>query len=254
MKAKIIGYLAAGAVFCGVRWADLALWTDRETGLVTAGPVWVRYLILAVLVAAGLLAGRMSSGSPAPLRRLQPLAALPALLCAVLFLVQGVVSLLQAAGAAAAVQGVLTLACGAWLAFLGVKWLSSGFGQASSAWFGVAGTLVFVWKILESFMTNGSSWHRTIPTAAVWQQLAALLFLAALLRVLCLPEESDGRSVGGYGLAAFCLCLCWQLPRCVLLPAGAGDWALCAVGLLGGACALLGAAPSPQKRGSHAAG
>lgn len=253
MKAEIVGYLAAGAVFCGVRWADLALWTDRETGLVTAGPVWVRYLVLAVFVVAALVMGRMSAGSPAPLRRRQPLAAAAALVGTVLFVCEGVLGLLGAAGIASVVHSVLALVCGLWLALMAVRWIAPS-EHAPSAWFGVAGSLVFVWEILDSFMTNGSSWQRTIPTAAVWQELAALLFLAALVRVLCLPDESDGRAVGGYGLLAFCLCLCWQLPRCVLLPAGAADWALCAVGLLGGICAFLCAAPAGQKRGCHTAG
>lgn len=254
MKAKVMAYLAAGAVFCGIRWADLALWTDPETGLVTAGAVWQRYLVLAVFAAAALLVGRFAGGSPAPLNRRQPLAALPALAGAVLCLWQGIAGLLGAAGAAAAVESVLALACGAWLGYLGVGWLAAPRKNPPPAWFGVAGSLLFVWEILLSFMTNGSSWHRTIPTSAVWQQLAALLFLAALLRALCLPDAADGRALGGYGLLAFCLCLCWQLPRCVLWTAGPGDWALAAIGLLGGVCAVLCAAQHPHSKGSHTAG
>ena len=250
MKRLIIGYLAAGAVFCGLRWADLALWTDRESGLVTAGPVWVRYAVLAVFAAAALGAGRAAAGSPASLRSRQPAAALPALAGTALCVAGGVLGLLQASGVGAVVYSVLLLACGAWLGWLGYAWLAGG--RRPSAWLGVAGTLVFVWKILNSFMTNGSSWYRTTPTSAVWQQLAALLFLAALLRVLCLPGETDGRAVGGYGLLAFCLCLCWQLPQCVLLAGGLADWALAAIGLLGGVCALLCAAGQRRSRGSHA--
>ena len=68
MKRLIIGYLAAGVAFCGLRWADLALWTDHASGLVTAGPVWARYAVLAVFAAAALVAGRAAAGSPAPLR------------------------------------------------------------------------------------------------------------------------------------------------------------------------------------------
>ena len=49
MRKYIVGVLTAGVLFSGLRGADLALWTDRETGLVTAGPVWARYLILAAL-------------------------------------------------------------------------------------------------------------------------------------------------------------------------------------------------------------
>lgn len=247
-----MAYLAAGAVFCGIRWADLALWTDPETGLVTAGAVWQRYLVLAVFAAAALLVGRLAGGSPAPLNRRQPLAALPALAGAVLCLWQGIAGLLGAAGVAAAVESVLALACGAWLGYLGVGWLAAPRKNPPPAWFGVAGSLLFVWEILLSFMTNGSSWHRTVPTAAVWQQLAALLLLAAVLRAVCLPGAASPKSVCRCGLLAYILCFAWQLPRCILLPAGPGDWALVALGLLGGACAMLCA--SPKQRGSHAAG
>lgn len=252
MKRLIIGYLAAGLVFCGFRWADLALWTDLASGLVTAGPVWVRYAVLAVFAAAALAAGRAAAGSPAPLRTRQWAAAVPALAGTFLCVAGGVLGLIQAAGVASVVRSVLTLACGGWLGWLGFAWVAGG-GRRPSAWLGVAGTLVFVWQILNSFMTNGSSWYRTIPTSAVWQQLSALLFLTALLRVLCLPEEADGRAVGGYGLLAFCLCFCWQLPRCVLLGADFSGWALAAVGLLGGVCALLCAAGESRSVGSHAA-
>ena len=62
MRKYIAGVLTAGVLFCALRWADLALWTDRETGLVTAGPVWARYLALAVLAGLALLAGHRSAG------------------------------------------------------------------------------------------------------------------------------------------------------------------------------------------------
>ena len=140
--------------------------------------------------------------------------------------------------------------------FAGAVWLLAGLGSQRRiqppAWLGVLGSLLFVWDVLASFMTNGSSWHRTIPTSAVWQQLAALLLLAAVLRAVCLPGAASPKSVCRCGLLAYILCFAWQLPRCILLPAGPGDWALVALGLLGGACAMLCA--SPKQRGSHAAG
>ena len=46
----------------------------------------------------------------------------------------------------------------------------------------------------EHVHTGQNSWYRTIPTSAVWQQLSALLFLTALLRVLCLPAQTSGRA------------------------------------------------------------
>ncbi|MFR3971709.1 MAG: hypothetical protein ACLTYY_08590, partial [Faecalibacterium prausnitzii] len=89
---------------------------------------------------------------------------------------------------------------------------------------------LFYWNVLMRFMENSSSWHRVQPTAAVWQELAALLFLAALARTLYLPQPENGRTLHAAALAAFCLCLCWELPRVFLL---------LAAGFSGSAAAVL---------------
>ena len=265
MRKYIAGVLTAGVLFCALRWADLALWTDRETGLVTAGPVWARYLVLAVLAGLALLAGHRSAGPAGkvscPRSRKAALAlSLPAFAAGTLYLAQGVLDLLGAAGVPALAHGALEVLCALWLECLGQYWLLAGLRsqrRASApppALLGVLGSLVFVWDVLASFMTNGSSWHRTIPTAAVWQALAALLLLAAVLRAVCLPGAASPRSLCRCGLLAWMLCFAWQAPRCALLPAGPGDWGMAVLGLLGGVCALLCASPEPLRRGSHAAG
>ena len=95
------------------------------------------------------------------------------------------------------------------------------------------------------FMENSSSWHRAAPTSAVWQMLAALLFLSALARALYLPEPGNGKALCASGLAAFCLCLCWEFPQLVQGLVYPGGYltdipfhaALCLIGMLGGVCA-----------------
>jgi hypothetical protein len=114
----------------------------------------------------------------------------------------------------------------------------------------IAGSALFYWNVLMRFMENSSSWHRVQPTAAVWQEMAALLLLAALARTLYLPRPENGRTLHAAALAAFCLCLCWELPRVLLLlAAGFGGGmaavlpellsglALCCIGGMGLACA-----------------
>ena len=112
----------------------------------------------------------------------------------------------------------------------------------------VAGSLLFYWNVLLRFIENSSSWHRVTPTAAVWQALAALVFLAALARALHVLQPGNGKTLCAAGLAAFALCLCWQLPQCFALLAGNGiglavmpdffaGLGLCCVGGIGGACA-----------------
>ena len=111
----------------------------------------------------------------------------------------------------------------------------------------VAGSLLFYWNVLMRFMENSSSWHRVQPTAAVWQVLAVLVFLAALARALHIPQPDNGKTLCAAGLAAFALGLCWQLPQCFALLAGGMGLAvmpeffaglgLCCVGGIGGVCA-----------------
>ena len=83
---------------------------------------------------------------------------------------------------------------------------------------------------------------------AVWQALAALLLLSSLARALYLPKPENGRTLCAAGLAALCLCLCWELPHAAVLAVGAAAepallpelfaaLALCCVGALGGVCA-----------------
>ena len=66
MRNYVAGVLTAGILLGALRWADLALWTDLDTGLVTAGPVWARYLALALVAGLALLVG---SCRARPLRR-----------------------------------------------------------------------------------------------------------------------------------------------------------------------------------------
>ncbi len=263
MRKWTIVYLAGGLLLCLYRWADLALWTDLETGLVTAGAVWQRYAVLAIFVAAALLLawrGGWEAASLAWPRRRAATAALTvsAWAAAALMLLQAVGSILRAAGPASLGQGVLAFLSALWLGMLGQYWLLTGLDSPRKpsapppVWLGVAGSLVFVWGVLADFMTNGSSWQRTVPTSAIWQQLAALVFLTALLRTLCLPGEPNPKAGGRGGLLAYCLCFCWQLPRCVLLGGGAAEWVLCAVGLLGAVCAVLAARGERRPRGAHA--
>ena len=103
--------------------------------------------------------------------------------------------------------------------------------------------------VLARFMENSSSWHRVAPTAMVWQLLAGLVFLSALARALYLPGTSDGRTLCAGGLAAFALCLCWELPTVLqtLVQEGGGALltptllfrlGLCCVGALGALSAV----------------
>ena len=131
MRKYIAGVLTAGVLFCALRWADLALWTDRETGLVTAGPVWARYLVLAALAGLALLAGHRSAGPAGEVSRPRTRKAglalsVPAFAAGALYLAQGVLDLLGAAGVPDLARGVLEVLCALWLECLGQFWLLAG--------------------------------------------------------------------------------------------------------------------------------
>ena len=143
------------------------------------------------------------------------------------------------------VDPALEALCAFWMACLGLSWLRRDWKiPTRSLTPAVLGSAVFYWCVLARFMENSSSWHRVAPTAMVWQLLAGLMFLSALARALYLPGTSDGRTLCAGGLAAFALCLCWELPTVLqtLVQEGGGALltptllfrlGLCCVGALG---------------------
>lgn len=239
------------SVILGIlRGADLAWGTDPVTGLCVVGSVWWRYLLLAAVVLAAVLTGRSRGKDPAALCTRKPGGAAAAFAAAVCFLAAAAVRLLFPAGFADLVRIPLGVLCACWLSALGSRWLTvkEWKAPAGGILLAVAGSVLFYWNLLMRFMENSSSWHRVQPTAAVWQVLAVLVFLAALARALHIPQPDNGRTLCAAGLAAFALGLCWQLPQCFALLAGNGmglavmpdffaGLGLCCVGSIGGVCA-----------------
>lgn len=252
-------FILGGALTIG-RGLDLALWTDWETGLCLTGSVWLRYAALAIAVAAALWAGFRFSRQPSALRtRYVPFGRTSALAGA-FFALAGVLRLVTGlTGIGAVIRAVLEIVCGLWFAGLAKSWLRKGDYQVPTRSMtpAVLGTAVFYWCVLGRFMENSSSWHRAEPTAMIWQMLAALLFLSALLRALWLPETSNGRMLCMAGLASFMLCFCWGLPHALVmvfrgltaadLPELFYEAGLCCVGALGLFCT---AGVAGSKKGS----
>ena len=148
------------------------------------------------------------------------------------------------------IRAALEALCAFWMIGLGLSWLRKDWKTPTrSLTPAVLGSAVFYWCVLARFMENSSSWHRVAPTAMVWQLLAGLMFLSALARALYLPGTSDGRTLCAGGLAAFALCLCWELPTVLqtLVQEGGGALltptllfrlGLCCVGALGALSAV----------------
>ena len=238
---------AALGVFRGI---DLALLTDAETGLCIVGSVWLRYGALAVAVGVAVAAGRCCKPQTDALRGHCMPSGVVALAAAVCYGEAAVLRILwMGSSAAMLIRAALEALCAFWMIGLGLSWLRKDWKTPTrSLTPAVLGSAVFYWCVLARFMENSSSWHRVAPTAMVWQLLAGLVFLSALARALYLPGTSDGRTLCAGGLAAFALCLCWELPHAAVLAVGAAAepallpelfaaLALCCVGALGGVCA-----------------
>ena len=225
---------AALGVFRGI---DLAFLTDAETGLCIVGSVWLRYGALAVAVGAAVAAGRCCKPQTDALRGHCTLSGVVALAAAVCYGEAAVLRILwMGSSVAMLIRAALEALCAFWMIGLGLSWLRKDWKTPTrSLTPAVLGSAVFYWCVLARFMENSSSWHRVAPTA--------------LARARYLPGTSDGRTLCAGGLAAFALCLCWELPTVLqtLVQEGGGALltptllfrlGLCGVGALGALSAV----------------
>lgn len=233
---------AALGVFRGI---DLALLTDAETGLCIVGPVWLRYGALAVAVGAAVAAGRCSQPQAGALRGHCTPSGVVALAAAVCYGEAAVLRILwMGSSVVMLIRAALEALCAFWMIGLGLSWLRKDWKiPTRSLTPAVLGSAVFYWCVLARFMENSSSWHRVEPTAMVWQMLAALVFLSAMIRALWLPETSNGCQLCEAGICTFLLCFCWELPRVLVLlfhgiaaadlPEVLFGFGMCCIGVLG---------------------
>ncbi len=251
MNPFVLSVLILCLVFGVAHGADLAFGIDYATGFCIVGSVWLRYVVLAAVVVLAVLAGHLTASRPQALRKKMPLAGALMLCAAIFYAVAGVAGVLSATGVASIMRAVLEVVCAAWLVLLGRSWMRAGTWQrpTKGAAPAVFGSVLFYWNVLARFMENSSSWYRVKQTAAVWQELAMLVFLAALVRALYIPEPKNGKTLCAGAMAAAALCLCWQLPQSielvvhyggsVLLPAVAAQlFAGLGMCCLGGAAAV----------------
>ena len=246
MNSLILLSILLSAALGIARGADLAFGTDAVTGLCTVGSVWWRYAALGAVVLAAVLIGRHCDGKAETVRSRQPLAGVLAFAGAVCFLAAAGVQLAVGLSATSSfVRSILECICAVWLSTLGRCWLTpSGWKKPTGGlYLAVAGSVLFYWNVLMRFMENSSSWHRVEPTAMVWQMLAALVFLSAMVRALWLPETSNGCQLCEAGICTFLLCFCWELPRVLVLlfhgitaadlPEVLFGFGMCCIGALG---------------------
>lgn len=269
-QLMLVSFLFSGILLV-LRGLDLAFFTDAASGLCLTGSVWLRYAVLAVAVAVAILTGRKTGLSEEGIRVHSKAAGLVSIMAAVCFALAGVTRLLFVFnGGGTIVRALLELFCWVWMSLLARNWLRKGpwHRPTRSLYPAVVGSVLFYWCVLMRFMENSSSWHRVEPTAAVWQMLSALIFLETLTRALYLPENANRKNLCPAALTAFALCLCWELPQTLVLLVGGlrlselpelfFGFGVCAVGALGGICAVREAQKGRQqftkKHPRHAVG
>ena len=207
MNALFVLIFTCGGALAIGRGLDLALWTDWNTGLCTAGSVWLRYGSLWATLVVGIIAARKLARQPLVLRSACRPVGVTSVLGGVCVGLAGAVRLaVGMTGVGALVRAVLELVCAVWLIRLGRSWTHKGEyrlpGRSMTP--AVLGTAVFYWGVLSRFMENSSSWHRVEPTAMVcWELPRVLVLLFHGITAADLPEVLFGFGmccIGALGL------------------------------------------------------
>ena len=241
--------VAAGAV----RWLDLVNFCDLTTGFVLLGPVWARYLCMAMVLSLGVLASFLAARRPSGLVRRSMSLGLLCLLAGGAFAALAGVQLAALLGGAEAdvletAQTVLYLLTALWLLLLGISRVAgSTVAPSGSAWTGILGTFAFYLLTVRRFCFNPSGIVRIVPTVQVFSALSALVLLQGAVKTFYLPHLPVGRGLFFRGYLAFFFCTCLEAPQAVCLYLGgqytlaqlAEGLALGVIGLIGLRCAAL---------------
>lgn len=241
--------VAAGAV----RWLDLVNFCDLTTGFVTLGPVWARYLCMALVLSLGVLASFLAARRPSGLVRRSMSLGLLCLLAGGAFAALAGVQLAALLGGREAdvletAQTVLYPLTALWLLLLGISRVAgSTVAPSGSAWTGILGTFAFYLLTVRRFCFNPSGIVRIVPTVQVFSALSALVLLQGAVKAFYLPHLPVGRGLFFRGYLAFFFCTCLEAPQAVCLYLGgqytlaqlAEGLALGVIGLIGLRCAAL---------------
>ena len=241
--------VAAGAV----RWLDLVNFCDLTTGFVLLGPVWARYLCMAMVLSLGVLASFLAARRPSGLVRRSMSLGLLCLLAGGAFAALAGVQLAALLGGAEAdvletAQTVLYLLTALWLLLLGISRVAgSTVAPSGSAWTGILGTFAFYLLTVRRFCFNPSGIVRIVPTVQVFSALSALVLLQGAVKAFYLPHLPVGRGLFFRGYLAIFFCTCLEAPQAVCLYLGgqytlaqlAEGLALGVIGLIGLRCAAL---------------
>lgn len=256
MKKQTAALAALGlcAAVGAAQLADLLLFTDPATGFAAAGPASLRYLTWLALGAACLLLGRMASPRPAALQGRCPRlgacmagTALPLAAAALAALPS-----LPRGGWVALLDALTPLLAALWMLRFGLRLRAERpVASVPGVLHAVPGLLYWVWILLRRFELAPAAVERLPCTLRVLSASAAVLLAALLVKLFLVPGLPCGRSLFGWGMAAFGYGACLELPRALWEAAcGTADLytvltacSLAGLGICGAVCAWYSLSP-----------
>lgn len=222
MKNKWIAAAVYGGAGIGLlRAADYAFFTDAETGFVTVGGVWLRYLLLFAPVVLGVLAARTLPQALARAPYLHPTGSLLLRVAGGCMGVTAAVQLISvflgeatAETLAAPLLAVFALWLLAGAAPLTVKHTVTGVFVAC----GALGSFAFCVYSVNRFIAQPSSLQRIAPQVYIFSAVCAMMFVCCLLQGLHYSQfkRSGARKTARYGLMCFYVCTCLALPQSLI--------------------------------------
>lgn len=202
-----------------MHWIDISYFTDPNTGFVTLGTVWGRYLVLIVPVAMG-LAGMRTVGPRAVgvLRLRSPGLAVLFVLATVVGIAYGGTLIYYGVRTEEwfdTVMGALFLWYGGWM-FCGALQLFVQYAPSPtrSAVWGIFAALPYCLLTIQRVLIKPTSLHRVAPFVRVMAALCAMLWFGMLLRAFYIAlTRRRVRWMYLFGILTFLFCTCLDFPQ-----------------------------------------
>ncbi len=246
MKKSFCSALLIASVLLGaLRFADLLLFTELNTGFVTFGSVWLRYAVLFGFVAVLIFAPSADKKAPAyavslPAQPVFAAAAVPAFVAGALaqwYAIQEFNAPTTAMGKAAQQQaaqthsldmmtlsffglrmvlGISLWVLGVWLVLLYLRKTPLKPETSVVRTIGFWGSAGFYALVILRYAENPASVHRILHILPIFSALAALLFITKMIGLFCVEcTPAYARGTAAAGIFAFLMCTCIELPQAV---------------------------------------
>lgn len=229
MNKRSLFALYLCAAVGAARFVDMLLFTEHDTGFVTAGSIWLRYGVLALALAVLWFILRKAPVSTAPAtqpRVLQILLCLLSAQAAACTAVRAVTELLRPTASFGSVESgvttqifalMLRMTMAVALMCLCILCVRALLHSSTPRAYVLFALLAFFVLTLLRYAENPASPHRITHILPLFSAMAALAFFVKWISPLWLvPDEQRLRSLRFCGFCAFLLCTCIELPQTLL--------------------------------------